>query len=109
LHDITTVLLFEVCHNVATFTTIVWRAVSRSANVEDGAYLDVSTESFWGWDRRMTYFGIKVKVFNNPFASTHISSPPAQCYHHKHWLSAIAELNIARRICMINVCVKLFG
>ena len=48
------------------------------ANVEDGARLDVSAESFWGQDRRLAYFD--VKVFN-PFASTYVSSPLAQCYH----------------------------
>ena len=37
----------------------------RSANVEDGAHLDVSDESFWGQDRRLAYFDIKVY---NPFA-----------------------------------------
>ena len=28
----------------------------RSANVKDGAHLDVSAESFWGQDRRMAFF-----------------------------------------------------
>ena len=45
---------------------------NRSASVEDGARLDVSAESFWGWDRRLAYFD--VKVFN-PFASSYASSP----------------------------------
>ena len=43
----------------------------RSANVD-------SAESFWGQDRRLAYFD--VKVFN-PFTSTYASSPLAQCYH----------------------------
>ena len=33
-----------------------------SANVEDGARLDVSAESFWGRDRRLAYFDIKLGV-----------------------------------------------
>ena len=48
----------------------------RSANVEDGARLDVSAESFWGRDRRLAYFDIKVF---NPLAFTYASSPLAQC------------------------------
>ena len=49
----------------------------RFANVEDGAGLDISAESFWGWDRRLAYFDIKVF---NPFTSTYASFPLAQCY-----------------------------
>jgi len=32
----------------------------RTANVEDGVRLDISAESFWGGDRRMAFFEIKV-------------------------------------------------
>ena len=68
----------------------------RSANVEDGARLDVSAESFWGRDRRLVYFDIKVF---NPLASTHASSPLAQCYRR-------AELDKKRkydeRICEVE-------
>ena len=65
-------------------------------NVEDGAHLDINLESFWGWDRKLAYFDIKVF---NPFASTYASSPLAQCYHH-------AELDKKRkydeRICEVK-------
>ena len=45
LWDITAALLSEVCHNYVrtTLATIV-RGEYRSANVEDGAHLDVSAE-----------------------------------------------------------------
>ena len=46
-------------------------------NVEDGAHLDVSAESFWGQDKRLAYFDIKVF---NPLAATYASSPLAQGY-----------------------------
>ena len=71
----------EICHNVSTEPTLQLlpgeQFQYRSANVEDGALLDVSAESFCGQDRRLAYFD--VKVFN-PLASTHASSPLAQCY-----------------------------
>ena len=49
----------------------------RSANVEDGACLDINAGSFWGRDRRLAYFD--VKVFN-PFSFTYASFSLAQCY-----------------------------
>ena len=49
----------------------------RTANVEDGARLDVSAESFWGQDRRMAFFDIKVF---NPLASSYASSSLARCF-----------------------------
>ena len=83
LWDITAALLSEVCHNVSTEPHLLpFSGESlqyRSANVEDGARLDVSAESVWGRDRRLAYFD--VKVFN-PFASTYASSPLTQCYRH---------------------------
>ena len=76
LHDITAALLSEVSHNVSAEPNLQPLSGEqfhyRSANVEDGACLDVSAESFWGRDRRLAYFDIKVF---NPFASTYASSP----------------------------------
>ena len=81
LRDITAALLSEICHNVSVEPNLQPLSGEqfhyRSANVEDGARLDVSSESFWGRDRRLAYFD--VKVFN-PFASSYASSPLAQCY-----------------------------
>ena len=71
----------EVCHNVSTEPNLQplsgERLLYRSANVEDGAHLNVSAESFWGREKRLAFFD--VKVFN-PFASTYASSPLAQCF-----------------------------
>ena len=82
LRDITVALLSEVCHNVHTQPPL--QSLSgeqfhyRTANVEDGAHLDVSVERFWGQDRRMAFFDIKVF---NPLISSYVSSPLAQCFH----------------------------
>jgi len=81
LRDITAGLLSEVCHNVRTEPPLQPLSGEqfhyRTANVEDGARLDVSAESFWGGDRRMAFFDIKVF---NPLASSYVSSPLAQCF-----------------------------
>ena len=91
LRDITAAFMSEICHNVSVEPTLQPLSGEqfqyRSANVEDGARLDVSAESFWGRDRRLAYFDIKVF---NPLASTYASSPLAQCYR---W----AELDKKRR------------
>ena len=54
LRDITAALLSEVCSNVRTEPPLQPLSGEqfhyRSANVEDGARLDVSAESFWGRD-----------------------------------------------------------
>ena len=91
LRDITAAFMSEICHNVRVEPTLQPLSGEqfryRSANVEDGARLDVSAESFWGRDRRLAYFDIKVF---NPLASTYASSPLAQCYRR-------AELDKKRR------------
>jgi len=89
LRDITAGVLTEVCHSVGaepTLQPLTGEQLSyRSANVEDGARLDVVAEGFW--DRRQgAYFD--VKVFN-PLAPTYISMSLPQCYR---W----AELNKRR-------------
>ena len=85
LRDITAGLaagfLCEVCHNVGIKPSLQPLSGEqfhyRSANVEDGARLDVRAESFWGRDRRQAYFDIKVF---NPFASSYAASPLTRCY-----------------------------
>ena len=81
MHDNTAAFLSKICHNVSIEPTLQPLSGEqfhyRSANVEDGARLDVSAESFWGQDRSLAYFDIKVF---NPLAATYLSSPLAQCY-----------------------------
>ena len=81
LHDIAAAFLSDICHNISIEPTLQLLSGEhfqyRSANVEDGARLDVSAESFWGRDRRLAYFDIKVF---NPLASNYASSPLGQCY-----------------------------
>ena len=80
--DITVALLSEACHNVRTEPPLQpscgEQFCYRSANVEDGARLDMGAEIFWGRDKRMAFFD--AKVFN-PLATSYASSPLAQCYH----------------------------
>ena len=80
LRDITAELLTEVCHSVGvepTLQPLTGEQFSyRSANVEDGARLDVVAEGFWN-HRQKPYFD--VKVFN-PLAPTYSSSSLPQCY-----------------------------
>ena len=49
----------------------------RTANVEEGARLDIKTQGFWGNDRQCAYFD--VRVFN-PLAHTYHFLPMATCY-----------------------------
>ena len=80
LRDITAELLTEVCHSVGvepTLQPLTGEQLSyRSANVEDGARLDVVAEGFWD-HRQKAYFD--VKVFN-PLAPTYSSISLSQCY-----------------------------
>ena len=80
LRDITAELLTEVCHNVGVEPTLQpltgEQLFYRSANVEDGARLDVVAEGFWD-HRQKAYFD--VKVFN-PLAPTYSSISLPQCY-----------------------------
>ena len=80
LRDITAELLTEVCHSVGiepTLQPLTGEQFSyRSANVEDGARLDVVAEGFWD-HRQKAYFN--VKVFN-PLAPTYSSTSLPQCY-----------------------------
>ena len=80
LRDITAERLTEVCHGVGvepTLQPLTGEQLSyRSANVEDGARLDVVAEGFWD-HRQKAYFD--VKVFN-PLAPTYSSISLSQCY-----------------------------
>ena len=80
LRDITAELLTEVCHSVGvepTLQPLTGEQLSyRSANIEDGAHLDVAAEGFWD-HRQKAYFD--VKVFN-PLAPTYGSTSLPQCY-----------------------------
>jgi len=56
-----------VCYyNPSNFSKISY----KSANIEDDARLDMSAKSFWGWDRKIAFFD--VKVFN-PLAPSYSS------------------------------------
>ena len=80
LRDITAGLLAELCHSVEVEPSLQpFSGESfqyRSANVEDGARLDVVANGFWERGQK-AYFD--VKVFN-PFAPTHCSVSLPQCY-----------------------------
>ena len=52
----------------------------RTANVEEGARLDIKAQDFWGNDRQCAFFD--VQVFN-PLAHTYPSLPMATCYRRK--------------------------
>ncbi len=71
----------EVCHSVGTEPTLQplsqEQLTHKTANRDDGAHLDIVAESFWGCDRQLAFFN--VRVFN-PFAPSHRNTPLAQCY-----------------------------
>ena len=46
-------------------------------NVEDGAWLDVSAESFSERDKKMAFFDV---ILFNSLTTSYASSPLAQCY-----------------------------
>ena len=81
IRDITAHLMSDVCHNVGIeppLQQITSETMSyRTANVEEGARLDIKAQGFWGNDRQCAFFD--VRVFN-PFAHTYRSLPMATCY-----------------------------
>ena len=81
IRDLTAHLMSEVCHNVGIEPELQpltgERFHFRSANVEDGARLDVRAESFWGPDRQSAFFD--VRVFN-PLAPTYQNLSLASSY-----------------------------
>ena len=82
VRDLTTKLLTDLCHDLSiephlqpitgeTFT-------HASANIQDGAHLDVAVRGFWGSHFEMAFFD--VKVFN-PQAPSNMRSQLSSCYH----------------------------
>ena len=73
----------EVWHNVGTepslqtITNEHLIAIHRTANKEDGAWLDVAADNFWGNDRQCAFFDIRVF---NPLTPSYQNTPLAQCY-----------------------------
>ena len=72
LRDLTAHLLTEVCHNVGIEPELQpldgVRMDHRTANVEDGARLDIKADNFWSKDRQTAFFDIRVF---NPLAPSY--------------------------------------
>ena len=81
IRDITAQLLTETCHNVEVEPHLQALAGEtfneRTANTEDNARLDVKAQGFWGSNREITFFD--VRVFN-PYASSNCSGTIAASY-----------------------------
>ena len=81
IRDITATLLSEVCHDVAIEPHL--QALSgeafphATANIQDGARLDIVASGFWGGRFERTYYD--VRVFN-PFAPSNQHSQPESVY-----------------------------
>ena len=91
LRDITAALLSEVCSNVRTEPPLQPLSGEqfhyRSANVEDGARLDVSDKSFWGrWPFLMSKYLILWPLLMLPFP----------------WPNVIVQPSLRRRECMTS-------
>ena len=83
IRDITATLLSEVCHDVATephLQTLSGEAFPHAtANIQDGARLDIVTSGFWVGRFEKTYYD--VRVFN-PFAPSNQHSQSEFVYRH---------------------------
>ena len=81
IRDIAAQLMSDVCHNIGIeppLQHITSETMSyRTANVEEGARLDIKAQGFWGNDRQCSFFD--VRVFN-PLTHTYRSLPMATCY-----------------------------
>ena len=81
IRDLTAQLLTEVCPNVGVEPVLQPLSGEtfplRSANVEDGARLDIRAQNFWDRSRRTTFFD--VRVFNS-HAPSNISTSSEACY-----------------------------
>ena len=81
IRDITAHLMSDVCHNVGIEPSLqhtTSETVSyRTANVEEGAHLDIKAQGFWGNDRQCAFFDVRVI---NTLAHTYRSLPMATCY-----------------------------
>ena len=84
LRDFTAEILSEVCADVCTEPSLQPLSgetmTNATANVEDGARLDISAAGFWGGRHQKAYFD--VKVFN----------PNASSYRGHRFLLCIASL-----------------
>jgi len=84
IRDVTSTLLSEVCHDVATEPHLQPLNGEvfphRSANAEDGARLDIVASSFWGGRYERTFFD--VRVFN-PYATSN-QHPQQQSVYRRH-------------------------
>ena len=80
MRDLTASLLTEVCHGVCTgphLQSLSGEAMPHeSANVEDGARLDVVANGFWGGRFEKAF--LDVRVFN-PSARSNRQTPCKQC------------------------------
>ena len=82
IRDLTASLLSELCHNVSTephLQTMTGEVMSGlSANIQDGAQLDIAADGFWGSRFERAFFD--VKVFN-PYAPSNQKTSLSTCYH----------------------------
>ena len=81
IRDITAHLMSDICHNVGTEPVLQpvtdERLTYRTANLEDGARVDIKAQGFWGNDGQCAFFD--VRVFN-PFAHPYRNLPLTTCY-----------------------------
>ena len=81
IRDLTGNLLTEVCHNVSTephLQPITGEPLTyATANVQDGARLDIAANGFWGGRFERAFFD--VKVFN-PYAPSNRLTQPSSSY-----------------------------
>ena len=84
LRDLTAHLLTEVCHNVGIESELQpldgTRMDHRTANLEDGARLDIKADSFWSKDRQSAF--LDIRVFN-PLAPSYRNQAFTTCYRKK--------------------------
>ena len=80
IRDLTATLLTEVCSQVAVepeLQPVSQQDYPASANIQDGARLDIAMNGFWGGRSERCF--VDVRVFN-PLAASNTSSSLASCY-----------------------------
>ncbi|XP_064389143.1 uncharacterized protein LOC135337174 [Halichondria panicea] len=81
IRDITADLLTEICHDVSVepdLQPLTGETLAhRTANISNGARLDVSMKGFWGGRQEKTF--LDIRVFN-PHAPSNKNSSIANCY-----------------------------
>ena len=80
IRDLTATLLTEVCSQVAVepeLQPVSQQDYPASANIQDGACLDIAMSGFWGGRSERCF--VDVRVFN-PLAASNASSSLASCY-----------------------------